>query len=210
MPAPRMIRSAFGRRGPARLTWTASGTLAAVASLSIAVPSAATAAPSAPAAHSAGAVPARTNYTCTFWRAELGPWQVTKAVRASGLVWTADGSSNKNWVRLAPFRDKLTQCTKMQNFGYGQFELMQAHGPFCVSVANGSKRPGANILLSPCLSKWSQRWTEYQFRSGLTVYRNVNSGLCITAPAGLRSGSALRQESCGNFNNLQTFERINP
>lgn len=192
-----------------RFRWMA-GAITVVAALGLSVPSAAMAAPTAGShAAAAAASPAYPVNSCQFYNAHYGPWATTRAFVNTSLAWTTDGLSGGNWVRLAVYRDALTQCTKLLGgFGGGQFEFQEAHTGLCVSVAGGSRSAGANILLEPCQSRWSQRWTEY-IHNGRYQFKNVNSGLCITAPS-VRAGTPLRQYGCNYYGNTESFKRVGP
>jgi hypothetical protein len=143
--------------------------------------------------------------TCTFWRANHGPWGVTKAFDSRSLVWTASNNTSGSKVSLATNADKLTQCWRLLGgFGNGRVEFQLAGTSLCLNVAGASRNVGANLIVYPCLSQINELFFGSTL-NGRSQFQSANSLLCIEARNGLHAGAALIQNHCSQHGPWQSW-----
>jgi Ricin-type beta-trefoil lectin domain len=150
------------------------------------------------------AVDVNTN-TCTFWRANHGPWGITKAFVNRNLVWTASSNASGSRVTLAANADKLTQCWKLLGgFGNARFEFQMAGTSLCLNVAGASRNVGASLIVYPCLSQINELFFGATLNQR-TQFQSANSGLCIEARGGVNAGAGLIQNNCSHYGPWQSW-----
>jgi Ricin-type beta-trefoil lectin domain len=173
-------------------------------SLACAVATAAGTAVTAPAIaasnHAASSVP----QTCHVWRALYGPWVAIDSYHNRSLAWTTAGAEGSP-VYLGRYTGSLHQCWKiLGGFGNSEHEFSLAHSPMCLRVHNGDRHAGAYLETYPCLSYPSELFTAIESHNRV-MWKNVQSGLCVTADAGITSGSTLDQQGCTNYATTQSW-----
>lgn len=147
--------------------------------------------------------------TCHTWRALFGPFFAVDAYTNKGLAWTTAGTEGST-IHLGNYKGqgKLDQCWKLQGgFGHGELEFALAHSGMCIRVHGGDKGAGAVMEAWPCLSYTSELFTAIS-KGHRAMWKNVKSGLCVTARVGITFGSTLVQERCSNFDKPQSW-RLN-
>jgi hypothetical protein len=143
--------------------------------------------------------------TCTFWRANHGPWGITKSFVNRGLVWTASGTASGSRVSLANNADKLTQCWKLLGgFGNGRFEFQMAGTNLCLNVSGASRQIGAYLIVYPCLSQINELFFGATLNQR-TQFQSANSGLCIESRGGIHAGAGLIQNNCSHYGDWQSW-----
>ena len=140
--------------------------------------------------------------TCHAWRVLYGPYGAIDSYTNRSLAWTTNGAEGSS-IYLARYTGSLSQCWKLLGgFGHGEIEFSLAHTGMCIRVHQGGA--GAYLEDWPCLSYPSELFTGVR-NNAKVMWKNVQSGLFITADIGITPFAALNQGRESNYDSSQTW-----